>query len=88
METNATTTADGFTLGLKAVHETRTAAEYQRCMDEAKEVCMTTEVRCNSRGTYYRKMYGLTPLTVAEAQRLEEVFAKYGITDWRGTVKE
>lgn len=76
---------DGFTKGLTAVRNKCTAAEYERCKEEAKEVCLTTEVRYNSRGSYYRKMKGLTPLTVAEEERMDKVFAKFGVTDWRGT---
>ena len=48
---------------------------------------MTTETRYNSRSTYYLKMYGRTPLTVAEDDRLNQMFAKYGVTDWRGTTE-
>ena len=79
---------NGFTRGLQTVKETRPAADYERCRKEAKEICMTTETRYNSRSTYYLKMKGRTPLTVAEDDRLNQMFAKYGVTDWRGTANE
>lgn len=88
MENNGNNPNDGFTRGLNAVRERCTAADYERCKEEAKHVCLTTEVRYNSRGTYYRKMNGLTPLTVAEAERLDKIFTQYGVTDWRGTTEE
>lgn len=74
----------GFQRGLKTVYATCTAAEYTRCMEEVREVCMTTEERSCSRSSYYNKMYGRTLLTVAETERLNEVFARYGVTDWQG----
>lgn len=79
---------DGFTKGLQAVRNKCTAADYDRCKEEVKDVCLTTEVRYNSRGSYYRKMNGLTPLTVAEEERMDKVFAKYGVSDWRGTAEK
>lgn len=74
----------GFQTGLQAVYATRTAAEYDQCMKELVDVCMNTEERGNSRSSFYNKRYGRMALTVAEAERVGAVFAKYGVTDWRG----
>lgn len=74
----------GFTRGLQQVYSTRTAAEYARCLAEVREVCMSTEERGSSRSSYYNKMNGRMPMSVAEAERIAAVFAKYGVKDWCG----
>lgn len=74
----------GFKKGLEAVYHTRTAAEYSRCMIEVREVCMTTENHSNSYATYLNKMKGAAPISAAEIEKLNAVFARYGVTDWKG----
>lgn len=74
----------GFQRGLDQVYATCTAEEYSKCLKECLTVCMTTEESCASKASFYNKRRGKRPLSVAEAQRLENVFAKYGVTDWRG----
>lgn len=74
----------GFKKGLNAVYDNCTAAQYSQCLAEARDVIMTTEARGNSVASYYTKMNGKVPLTVAETEKLNEVFARYGITDWQG----
>lgn len=74
----------GFKKGLNAVYDSCTAAQYSQCLAEAREVIMTTEARGNSVASYYTKMNGKVPLTVAETEKLNELFARYGITDWQG----
>lgn len=76
---------DGFHKGLMEVYHTKTAAAYTQCLAETREICMGTEKgRGNSRSSYYNKMYGRMPLSVAETERLNEMFARYGVTDWQG----
>lgn len=74
----------GFQRGLNKVYAMRTAEEYDRCLKEVKDVCMSTEVINASQASYYNKRRGACPLSVAERARLTEVFAKYGVTDWQG----
>lgn len=74
----------GFKKGLNTVYNGRTAAQYSKCLSETKEVIMTTEVKGNSQASFYAKMNGKTPLTIAETEKLAEVFARYGVTDWQG----
>lgn len=81
---NSTPTA-GFQRGVSIAYRTLTAENYDKCMAEVRNIIASTEERGNSRSTYYNKLNGRTPLTIAEAQRLDEVFARYGIADWRGT---
>jgi len=82
MEETKKNKSKGFRSGLQKVYESRPAAEYACCLKEVREVCQTTEERGNSRTTFYNKMNGRSPLTIAEASRLSEVFARYGVTDW------
>lgn len=82
MEKTKNNKAKGFQLGLQTVYETRTAAEYARCLKEVREVCTTTESRGTSRSSFYSKMKGRTPITVAERERLSKVFARYGVSEW------
>jgi len=85
MEENINKTRpQGFKKGLDAVFNTCTAAQYSRCLAELKEVCTTTEARRSSISTYYNKMRGTAALSVAGTEKLNEVFARYGITDWQG----
>lgn len=81
---NSTENKMGFQRGLDMVYATRTAEEYDRCLKEVKEVCMSTEVINASQASYYNKRRGVCPLSVAERERLAKVFAKYGVTDWQG----
>jgi hypothetical protein len=74
----------GFKKGLNAVYNNCTAAMYTQCLADTREVIMTTEARGNSMASYYTKMNGKAPLTIAETEKLNEVFAKYGVTDWHG----
>jgi hypothetical protein len=74
----------GFKKGLNAVYNVCTAAQYSQCLAETRTVITTTESRCNSLASYYSKMNGRVALTVAETERITEVFAKYGVTDWQG----
>lgn len=74
----------GFKKGLNAVYQNCTAAQYSHCMTEVREVITTTEARGNSQASYYAKMNGRAPLTVAETEKLSEVFARYGVTEWQG----
>jgi len=74
----------GFKKGLAEVYRTRTAAEYTRCLAETREVCTTTEAKGNSVASYYSKMNGRTALSVAETEKLNALFASYGVTDWQG----
>jgi hypothetical protein len=75
----------GFKKGLNAVYNNCTAAQYSRCRAEIREVITTTEVKGNSQASFYAKMNGKSPLTIAETEKLNEVFARYGVTDWQGT---
>jgi len=84
MENNQNEPPVGFKRGINQVYNTRSAADYARCLKEVSDVCTTTESRCNSRSSYYNKMNGRTPLSVAETERLNEIFARYGVTDWQG----
>jgi hypothetical protein len=74
----------GFKKGLNTVYNNCTAAQYSRCLAETREVIKTTEARGNSMASYYTKMNGKVPLTIAETEKLNEVFASYGVTDWQG----
>ena len=84
---NSTPTGD-FQRGVSIAYRTLTAENYDKCMTEVRDIIASTEKRGNSRSTYYNKLNGRTPLTIAEAQRLDEVFARYGVTDWRGIESE
>lgn len=74
----------GFRRGLNIIYNTKPAADYARCLKEVHDVCTTTEVRNSSDSSYYNKMKGKTPLSVAEIEKLNAVFARYGVTDWQG----
>lgn len=63
---------------------TRPKAEYDQCLTELREVILTTEKRGCSVSSFYHKRYGDAPLTVSEEQKIAEVFAKYGVTEWYG----
>ena len=74
----------GFQQGLDIVYDTCTAKDYDKCLKEVCDVCMNTEVSCSSKASFYNKRRGKRPLSVAEELRLAKVFAKYGVTEWRG----
>ena len=74
----------GFKRGLNTVYNNCTAAQYSQCLSETREVIMTTEARGNSMASYYTKMNGKVPLTIAETEKLNAVFARYDVTDWQG----
>ena len=78
----------GFSRGLDVVYNTKTAAEYDRCRNELRDVIMTTEKGVITMAIFYNKRDGRTPLTLAEEQRIAEVFAEYGITDWQGVANQ
>lgn len=86
METTEKT--KGFSRGLDVVYHTKTAAEYDRCREELRTVIMTTEKGVITPAIFYNKRDGRTPLTLAEEQRISEVFAKYGIADWQGIAND
>lgn len=85
METTEKNNKWGFSRGLDEVKRTKPMAEYSRCLDELKTVILTTEKRGNSLASYYSKLNGRTPLTLAEEQRIAEVFDRYDIDEWQGT---
>lgn len=87
METPEINKQDGFSKGLEEVKRTRPMAEYTRCLNELREVILTTEKRGCSLSSYYSKLNGRAPLTIAEEQRIAEVFDRYDVTDWRGTAE-
>lgn len=74
----------GFKKGLNAVYNNCTAAQYAACLAETREICTTTEARSNSISSFYSKMNGKAPTSVAESEKLAKVFARYGVTDWQG----
>lgn len=75
----------GFYKGLQEVFNTCSAATYSHCLNETREICMSTEKgRGNSYSSYYNKMYGKKPLSVAETEKIGAIFARLGITDWQG----
>ena len=74
----------GFKKGLNAVYNNCTAAQYSQCLSDTRKVITTTEARCNSLASYYSKMNGRTALSVAETEKLNALFASYGVTDWQG----
>ena len=76
--------SNGFQRGIDKCATTLTKVEYDKCLAELKNVILTTEKRGCSIASFYLKRYGDAPLTVSEEQGIAEVFAKYGITDWRG----
>lgn len=84
MENSENLKVNGFQRGLDVVFQTRTAAEYNQCLEEVRQVILTTEKRGSSIATFYNKRYGRTPLSIAETSNLSEVFARYGVEDWRG----
>ena len=84
MENNQDNKPNGFQRGLQQVAVTRTKVEYDQCLAELREVILTTEKRGCSMASFYSKRYGNAPLTVSEEQRIAEVFARYGVTDWQG----
>ena len=87
METPEINKQDGFSKGLEEVKRTRPMAEYTRCLNELRAVILTTEKRGCSLASYYSKLNGRAPLTIAEEQRIAEVFERYDVTDWRGTAE-
>ena len=87
METPEINKPEGFSKGLDEVKRTRPMAEYTRCLNELREVILTTEKRGCSLASYYSKLNGRAPLTIAEEQRIAEVFDRYDVTDWRGTAE-
>ena len=88
METAEIIKPDGFIRGLEEVRQTRPMAEYTCCLNELRDVILTTEKRGCSLASYYSKLNGRTPLTIAEEQRIAEVFDRYGVTDWQGTTED
>lgn len=76
----------GFKKGLNAVFNSPncSAAQYTKCLQEAKEICTTTEPKNSSLSSYYSKMNGRMPMSVAEAEKMDNLFARYGVTDWQG----
>lgn len=74
----------GFKKGLNEVYNNCTAAQYAKCLSETREVIMTTEARGNSLASFYTKMNGKVPLSITETERIAEVFARYGVTEWQG----
>lgn len=74
----------GFKKGLNAVYNNCTAAQYSKCLSETREVITTTEAKGNSQASFYAKMNGKSPLTIAETEKLNAVFARYDVTDWQG----
>lgn len=74
----------GFMKGINEVAETRPKADYDLCLKELANVILTTEERGSSVASYYNKRNGRVPLTLAENERINEVFAKYGVSDWQG----
>ena len=79
---------NGFQRGLQQVALTRSKAEYDRCLVEVRNVILTTEKRGCSPSSFYSKRRGESPLTVSEEQKIAEVFAKYGVSDWQGNGNE
>ena len=75
---------DGFSRGLDMVKRTRPLADYTDCLNELREVILTTEKRGCSLASYYNKLNGRTPLTIAEEERINAIFARYGVTEWHG----
>lgn len=88
MEKQGENKPNGFQRGLQEVCNTRPKAEYDQCLAELREVILTTEKRGCSVASFYSKRYGNAPLTVSEEQKIAEVFAKYGVTEWRGNGNE
>lgn len=84
MEKQGENKINGFQRGLQQVCDTRPKSEYDRCLAELREVILTTEMRGNSLASFYLKRYGNAPLTVSEEQKIAEVFAKYGVSEWQG----
>ncbi|MBO4382199.1 MAG: hypothetical protein IKV77_05215 [Alistipes sp.] len=84
MANNENLSFKGFLRGIRAVSVTRTKAEYDECMKELAQVILTTERVGNTLSNYYNKRAGRARLTTAEEERIGKVFAKYGVTDWRG----
>ena len=80
--TTEKTKPDGFSRGLDEAKRTLPMTEYSRCLNDLRDVILNTEKRGCSIASYYSKLNGRTPLTLAEEQRIAEVFANYGITDW------
>ena len=74
----------GFKKGLNAVYNNCTAAQYSKCLSETREVITTTEAKGNSQASFYAKMNGKSPLTIAETEKLNAVFARYGVNNWQG----
>ena len=77
----------GFSKGLVEVKRTKPMAEYTRCLNELRDVVLTTEKRGCSMASYYNKLNGRAPLTLAEEQRITEVFDRYDIENWQGTTE-
>ena len=84
MEKQGENKSNGFQRELQEVCNTRPKAEYDQCLAELREVILTTEKRGCSMASFYKKRYGKAPLTVSEEQKIAEVFAKYGVTEWQG----
>lgn len=84
MEKQGKNKPNGFQKGLRQVCNTRPKAEYDQCRKELLEVILTTEKKGCSVASFYSKRYGNAPLTVSEEQKIAEVFAKYGVTEWQG----
>ena len=87
METTEKNNTWGFSRGLDEAKRTLPMTEYSSCLNELRDVILTTEKRGNSLNSYYAKLNGRTPLTIAEEQRIAEVFDRYGIEDWQGTTE-
>lgn len=75
---------NGFQRGVELAARQLSKVEYDQCLAELKNVILTTEKKGCSVASFYSKRYGNAPLTVSEEQCIGEVFAKYGIKDWRG----
>ena len=88
MEKQGENKPNGFQRGLQQVCNTRPKAEYDQCLAELREVILTTEKRGCSPSSFYSKRRGESPLTVSEEQKIAEVFAKYGVSDWQGNENE
>ena len=88
METTEKNKPDGFSRGLDEAKRTLPMTEYSKCLNELRDVILNTEKRGNSINSYYAKLNGRTPLTIAEEQRIAEVFDRYGIDNWQGTVDD
>jgi len=56
----------------------------QRDVETAKQEIMTV-LGLNTRGAWWTRLHGIVEPKISEAQAIEAVFAKYGITEIWGT---